>query len=326
MSENPIEAAIRDVQAALGTPPDQPPPEVFRQTTDNWPLWSGEGASTPEEVLPVHPPAGEIDTEPQSEVLTGDPIWDALHSLKALCDLLPPTPGSESRLCQCVMRMRDTASKELFAGVDPDPLADDSLSPISYPRLEVNKAVRSARHLLLELLPRVEFERRLRELLDRELQKSDPFLEDDDRGTIQGMIEPSGPSHQKMRNDSKLHALGVFLDALRRQPFAAVRCAVRLLSNVTIPSSLLSVDVIKCEVTFRSTAYSVSDHTAHFIRLLIAAQGGIVSSGDLKKALKVSTQIRTDRLKEGLPKPLGAAIVTDKRGSRLDVDLLMSYA
>ncbi|QJW94601.1 hypothetical protein FTUN_2123 [Frigoriglobus tundricola] len=330
MGNDPFESALHAARAALG-----PVPERLQFPEPDWSLSTGEsdtpagstGSGKDGPIGESAPGSGSTsDVKPALELSPGEPVWAALYHLKALCDLLPPTPGSESRLGQCVARMRDTASKELFADAEPDPLADDSLSPISYPRLEVNEAVGSARHLLLELLPRVEFERRLRELLDRELRKSDPFLEEDDRGTIQGMVEPSGPSRQKMRNDSKLHALGVFLDALRRQPFAAVRCAVRLLSNVAIPSNLLSVDVMEFVVTFRSQPHRVSEPAAHFVRLLLAAQGGIVSTGELKKALKVSGQIVPKRLKDKLPIALVAAIVTDQRGSRLDVDQLMSYA
>jgi hypothetical protein len=330
MSDGDLDKAIRAARNSLGHPPG-----VVEFPTADWSQSSGEDDLSPN-------PGGSDDggdTESAAQTAaaggnrgaTGDfppsdPVWTAVRSLKSLCDLLPATPAGKSRLGQCVDQMRRTAERELFSNADSLPSGAESLNPVEYPRLEINKAVGETRHLMLALLPQVEFERRLRELLARELSKSDEFLDEDDRGTIQGRVEPSGPTSEKMRNDTKLHALGVFLDALGRQPFAAVRCAVALLSQVAVPPDVLSVDARACVVTFRSMQYRVPDLTAHFVGLLLEADGGLVSTADVARAAGVAGQVRADRLKEKLPDALVAAIKTTQKGSWLDKDRLLSHA
>jgi hypothetical protein len=261
----------------------------------------------------------------------GGPIWNALQGLKPLFDLVPPGPGALSRPGQCVAIMCGHVEKDLFPDAVPDRPDRDGVVPITYPKVEINRTVQSARLAILGLLPQVDIERSTRDLLTRALATTTPFLEADDRGSLAAVLEPTGLTREKQRNDSKLHALAAFLDAIRRQPFAIVRYALGVLRRVAIPPELLSVDPKENTVTFRSTAYPVSDITCHFVQLLIDADGGIVSTGDLKKRLEeqgilFSKTIRSDRLLNKLPKELVDAVITDQRGSRLDVDRLLTHA
>jgi hypothetical protein len=306
MGDDSLDEAIRAAQNALGHRS-----EAGNSTASDRSHLSGADDSTP------NGRTGELQLS--------DPVWIALSSLKSLWELLPATPTGEGRMGRCIAQMRHTSERELFSNADSPPLSGENLHRIEYPRLEINKVVEETRHLMLALLPKVEFEGRLRELLAREVAKPGAFLEEDDRGTIQGWVEPTGPTNEKMRNDTKLHALGVFLDALRRQPFAVVRCAVTLLGKVSVPPDILSVDTVACVVTFRRTQHRVSEPTAHFVQLLLKADGGLVSTKEVARAAGVAGQARPDRLKEKLPEALVEAIVTTKQGSCLDKDRLLSY-
>jgi hypothetical protein len=193
----------------------------------------------------------------------------------------------------------------------------------------LNLAIETSRTAILSLLGAVEVERGVRDLLSRELQKSGEFLGPDDRGTIGGRVESTELTKEQQRNDWKLNALTAFLDALRLQPYAAVRYATRLLNAIALPEEVLSVNPSKNTVTFRARLYTASDLTCCFVELLIKANGQLVSSTAVGKELKArglgsNTQVRTDRLKDKLPDGLKAAIKTDRRGSRLDVDKLLS--
>ena len=257
--------------------------------------------------------------------LDPDPVWAALGGLKRLLELLPETSGGVSRLDQCLTIVRGHSEQDLFPDGCPDAPSGDGVRLIQYPRIELNWLVEAARPAILSLLESVDLERATRERLRREVRKEEPFLEDDDRGTIGGLIEPTGMTKEKERNNTRLDALAAFLYALRRQPYAAVRYAVRELDKVAIPPEVLSADVTNSTVTFRSTAYPVSEEACHFIRLLVSARGGTVTSTDVSRSIPEAGTVRTDRLRLKLPKALKEAIETTPQGSKLLLDRLLSY-
>jgi hypothetical protein len=323
MPDDELDEVIRGIGAALGPVPDVPlPPMVLGSPSDD----------DPELTTAFARPEGgnEPVVDRPAAVATGVPVWDVLGSLKSLLDLVPTGPGDQTRLGQCVAEMRGYFEKDVFPDAAPDCPEEDVVCPISYQRLELNQALDRARQVILGLLDSVEIEKEMRELLSRELQKSLPFLEPDDRGTIGGFVDSTGLTKEKQRNDWKLNALAAFLDALRRQPYVAVRYATRLLSRVAIPPELLSVDPSENTLTFQRKIYTVSDLTCCFVELLISANGQLVSSSEVGEKLKArglesAGQVRPDRLKGKLPAGLAAAIKTDKRGSRLLVDQLLSH-
>lgn len=318
-----LDGAIQAARSALGPPPAEPlSAALFRTPPESDPGPACAVARSDESSEPAVGPAPALPT--------GVPIWDALGALKSLLDLVPASPAEPTRMGQCVAKMRAHFQRDAFPDAAADRPVDDFVSPLSYPRLELNRAVARAGPVILGVLDRVEIEGEVRELLARELKKPTPFLEEDDRGTVGGIVEPTGLTKEQQRNDWKLNALARFLDALRRRPYAAVSYAFRLLRAVAIPDDLLSIDLAKNTVTFRGKPYKVSDPTCHFIAMLLAAGGQIVSTGDVKKELQArglweDGQLRSDRLKKGLPPELLSAIVTGRRGSRLDVDLLLSH-
>jgi hypothetical protein len=329
MGDDSLDEAIRAAQNALGHRSEAvefPAPDWSQFSGEDDPMSNGTSSDKGEGAEVATPSAPRDGNHGATVgVQTDDPVWIAVRGVKAIDALLPGDPSGKSRLGRCIDQMRHTSERELFSNAESSPLYGENLHAIEYPRLEINKVVGETRALMLALLPNVEFEGRLRELLAREVAKPGAFLEEDDRGTIQGWVEPTGPTNEKMRNDTKLHALGVFLDALRRQPFAVVRCVVTLLGKVSVPPDILSVDTGACVVTFRRTQYPVSDLTAHFVQLLLKADGGLVSTKEVARAAGVAGQARPDRMKEKLPGALVAAIVTTKQGSCLNKDRLLSY-
>lgn len=300
MAENELDEAVRAVRVALGPALDEPlPPTVLHPPPEDDPELAAAFARPEGSIEPV------VDRTPP--VATGVAIWDALGAIKSLLDLVPVGPGERTRMVQCVAVMRGHFEKDMFPDAVPERPGGDSVLPICYPRLELNQAVDRARPVILGLLDSVEVEKEVRELLSRELQKPSPFLEADDRGTIGGSTDPTGLTKEKQRNDWKLNALAAFLDALRRNPYAAVRCAFRLLRAVAIPEDLLSVNSAKNTVIFRGKPYAVSDLTCCFVEMLITAAGHLVSSTEVRDVLKArglwgNGQIRPDRLKDKLPR------------------------
>jgi hypothetical protein len=258
--------------------------------------------------------------------LDTDPIWSALGRLKRLLELLPETFGGVSRLDQCVSLMRGTTERDQFPDSIPDGSSGDSIRLIQYPHIEINWFIEATRPAIVSLLESVDLEKTIRLRLHRELEKGGDFLESDDRGTIAGYIDSTGSTAEKVRNNSKLDSLAAFLHALRRQPYAAIRFALTEMDKLAVPPTLLSADLANSTVRFQSTDYPVSELTCHFIRLLISAHGGLVTSTDVSVAIPGSGKVRTDRLKKNLPKRLVKAIETTKNGSRLLLDQLLSHA
>lgn len=324
MPSNELDDAIRAALEALGPDRDGPPP-----IADLGPPQPGD--AEPAAVAPRRSSRLEPMVDRPNVEATGVPIWDALGALKSLVELVPAGPDEWTRVDRCVDAMRGAFQRDAFPTATPGRPDDDLVSPLCYPQLELNHTVDRAKRAILGLLGSVGIDANVQSLLARELGRPEPFFEEDDRGTVDGFIEPTGPAKEKQRNDWRLNALASFLDALRRQPYAAVRYAVRLLKSVAIPSDLLSVDLAARTVTFRGTAYPVSVQTCHFVGMLIEADGRIVSTPDVGKKLRElglggHSQIRLERLLKQLPEALQASIDNDNKGSWLLVDKLLSYA
>lgn len=252
-------------------------------------------------------------------------IGSVLGAVRALLELSPDGLRNSPRLAQAVSMMRAHTEQDQFPDAAlPDAPGSDSVVPITYPRIELNELVNAARPAILALLNKVDIDQVVRTRLARELTKPTEFLEEDDRGTIGALIEPTGATPEKERNNSKLDALGSFLHALRRESYAVVRYALQILSEVAIPPELLSINLEKCEVTFRSNVYSVPEDTSTWLQMMLSANGGYVTTSEVAKKLG-KAQIRSDRLVANLPEQLKNAILTDKRGSRLIMNLLLSY-
>jgi hypothetical protein len=220
--------------------------------------------------------------------------------------------------------LRGQAEIDLFPGALPDAPSGDGVRLIQYPLIELNWLVETTKPTILSLLDYVDIERTTRERLRRELLKKEPFLEIDDRGTIQAYTRPTGMTKEKERNNVRLDALAVFLHSLRKQPFALTQYAIRELNKVTIPVHVLSADKVNSTVTFRSTNYTVSAETCVYIQLLIKSVGGWVTSTDVENAIPGNGKVRPDRLKLKLPKLLTDAIETTPAGSRLHIDRLLT--
>ena len=328
---DPLSEAIATAEAALDALPKAHAPAPPWDELDQSP----EGQTPPSEATTPadsYSVAGQADTPRLSEVNSiTDPQWGALRAMHVLLELVPDSPQGHTRLGQCVGLLRNYAEQDLFQADFPDAPWRDSSWPITYPRREANWIIDAAKPVILGLLDSVDVENGVRKRLARELQKASPYLEPDDRGTIEGHVEPTGMTAEKERNNARLDALSVFLDSVRRQPYAVIRYAVRLLRGVAVPPSLLSTNRRKSTVTYRSTEYKVSDAACHFVGMLLAAEGGFVSTGDLRRdmerqGLETGRTLRAERLKDALPDPLARAIHTDNRGSRLDVDRLLSDA
>jgi hypothetical protein len=259
-------------------------------------------------------------------LLDANPIWASLGSLQRMHHLLPDSYTGVSRMDQCIAMLRGEFGWNLL----PDVPAGDGVDPILYPQIELNWLVDATRTAILSLLDYVDIESTIRQRLRNSLIKGEPFLNHDDRGTMEGAINPSGMTKDKENNSLILDALADFLHSLRQQPYALIRYSIHQLNQVAVPPVLLSVDLSECEITFRSKVYEVSEPACYLIHLLLAARGGFVSSGDLKKHLKSKRlweegQLRMDRLRKQLPHDLKNAILSDRRGYFLDGDKLLSY-
>jgi hypothetical protein len=258
-----------------------------------------------------------------------DPAWGAITRLKPLMELIPNAKTGVTRLQQCITIMRNASEIDQFADAVPDLPRHGTLRPITYPRDEANDFIEEAKGVILDLLDGLQLEKKIYTRLKRELGKRSPFFEEDDRGSLGALFESTGMTIQKERNNSKLDALAIFLDALRQKPYVVARYAYRLLRGVSIPPDVLGVDVQKQMVTYLGVQYPISELAAQWLSLLITADGQIVSTGDLKSEMKrqrldTQGQIRPDRLIAKLPEGLCQAILTDTRGSRLDLDRLLS--
>ena len=65
----------------------------------------------------------------------------------------------------------------------------------------------------------------------RDLEADPGFLEEDDRGTIWGVVDPSEDLRLRARNNSRLDALAVFLGGLREHPEVVLRVADRVIAR-----------------------------------------------------------------------------------------------
>jgi hypothetical protein len=203
----------------------------------------------------------------------------------------------------------------------------------------------------VKLLSAMSFDPVVKDRLLRELNRGGPFLEPDDRGSIEGFIRrrkvitdrlkrtksrerATEYAHHKLdmtpdkvRNTGRLEALAVFLDRLRDNPFVLLRQVAAVVGELSVPPDVLSVNPRDDKVIFRGTAYTVDSDACRFVKLLLEANGELVSTGDLKKELSApdNKQIVPSRLIAELPEELQKAIESvPRKGTRLDIDRLMS--
>jgi hypothetical protein len=246
-SENSLERVLTEVRAVLGPPPPMPHPPFDLVDEEN----TGWGAFDLPAEVGDHPP---LKAEPFPSQPTDVGVWQAVCSLKMLFTLVPFATDGQTRIGQCVAKMVGVNEGERFGGSPtaasgPFPDAPFPVRPITTPMIELNQVVAAAKPVILDLLDQVELDAKRRETLRRELQKSTPFLEEDDRGTLEGYVRrveankppngsSEGPPHPlpatqaQLRNDSKLTALADFLAGVRRQPEVVLHAAERILTAV----------------------------------------------------------------------------------------------
>jgi len=174
-----------------------------------------------------------------------EPVFVALAVVRSLLNLVPDGPGGHTRMSECMAAVRQYGEKDLFPGGPGIIAGSDSVTPIGCPRSELNAFVVATRDTMLSLLNSVDIEPLVKRRLEGELRRPGDFLEPDDRGTFLGFVEPTGLTPEKQRNNARLDALAIFLHALRRDPYAVVVDALKVLRRVAVPPGLLSADPVR---------------------------------------------------------------------------------
>ena len=257
-----------------------------------------------------------------------NPTWDAVRSIHALMSFVPDHADGTSRVLRSVQVMRQLAEKDQYPEAVPFPSMEETarepfLNPISYPRIEINAAIEAAKPLLLQLAKRAQIERGMRLRLAQEIEKSSPFLGDDDRGTIGGLVDPTGHTQEKARNNGRLDALVLLLEAIRADPGIVLQKIDEILEAARPTMHGWRFDIEGgCIHRGENTYTDILPEAVLFMRMMIERPGIWVSVKDVKRrgdAEKIDVASgKVEELKKALPKVLQALLESERgRGTRL---------
>ncbi len=243
MMNEEFESSILAVQRALDVDPNEPlSPDLLQRMDPNHPWWGSLDLPAEAEPRELAPETSELESVPQYTP-SADAIWKAVFALKSLLCLAPFDPRGSTRFGKCVAAVRGSIERDQFPDAAREPPEAFGVCTISYPQLEVNQFVELAKPMILGLLGQIEIEGLMKDRLDRELRRPSPYLEPDDRGTIGGMINPSGANKQQKGNNLKLDALAAFLAAVGKRPEVVLRAAERILREARVALDKWEFDV-----------------------------------------------------------------------------------
>ena len=243
MMNEEFESSILAVQRALDVDPNEPlSPDLLQRMDPNHPWWGSLDLPAEAEPRELAPETSELESVPQYTP-SADAIWKAVFALKSLLCLAPFDPRGSTRFGQCVAAVRGSSERDKFSDAAREPPEAFSVCTISYPQREVNQFVELAKPMILSLLEQIEIESGMKDRLVRELRRKSHYLEHDDRGTIEGFIDPPKPTKEQLRNDDKLEALAVFLAAVGKRPEVVLRAAERILREARVALDKWEFDV-----------------------------------------------------------------------------------